>query len=252
MKNTWVSLVLFLCLLVGCKDAKQVARQDLRISSPYELLKTDPQKVHNDSDYKILHAAFEGLVIPDPESIKPLPGVAEHSSISPDGKIDEFFVRDNAKWSDETPVAAEDFVYAARRALSSKFACTAIDIFLPVRNAKAFFERKIRDFAVVGIHAVNSKTLIIELERSHPYFLMMLMHLSWSPLKDKVISTFVNSSRTLDLHSTFRIKVMSNGPFMYEERTPEVSVVLKKTTNIGTLRLFCQRQLRFFQSAIQQ
>jgi ABC-type oligopeptide transport system substrate-binding subunit len=64
-------------LLVGCKEKEEIVVQHhLRISSPYEMLGADPQKIYYDSDYKIVHAVFEGLVVPDPETLKPLPGVA--------------------------------------------------------------------------------------------------------------------------------------------------------------------------------
>ncbi|MDR0693185.1 MAG: peptide ABC transporter substrate-binding protein [Puniceicoccales bacterium] len=230
MKNTWLFLIISLCILVGCKKKEaNVVQQNLRISSPHELLNADPQQVYISSDRKIMQAAFEGLVVPDPETMKPLPGMAERWKVSPDKKVYEFFLRDNAIWSDGTPVTAGDFVYAAKRALSSKFACAAVDVFFPILNAKEFFNREIRNFSMVGIRAINSRTLIIELEKSDPYFLITLMHPCWFPLKDEVVASLEDYSRPLDdPSSVFKLKIISNGPFTFAERTPGESLLLKK------------------------
>ncbi|MDR1890557.1 MAG: peptide ABC transporter substrate-binding protein [Puniceicoccales bacterium] len=230
MKIAWLSFVISLCLLVGCKEKEEIViQQDLRISSPYELLGADPQKIYCNSDYKVMHAVFEGLVVPDPETMKPLPGVAERWNVSPDKKRYEFFLRDNAMWSDGTPVTAEDFVYAVERALSSKFACTSVEVFFPIRNAREFFNRKIRNFSKVGIRAVDARTLVIELEKSNPYFLMTIMHQCWFPLNKKVVASIEEYSRPLNyLSDHFKLKIISNGPFVFAERKPGVSLSLSK------------------------
>ncbi|MDR2778841.1 MAG: peptide ABC transporter substrate-binding protein [Puniceicoccales bacterium] len=229
--KAWISFIISLCLLAGCKKQEEVVvQQDLKISSPYELLSADPQKVYNNSDYKVMHAIFEGLVVPDPETMKPLPGVAERWSVSPDKKIYEFFLRDNATWSDGTPITAQDFVYTVKRALSSKFACAAVDVFFPILNAREFFSRKVRNFSKVGIRAINARTLVIELEKSNPYFLTTLMHQCWFPLNDKVVALLEEYNRPLDLSRTFKLKIISNGPFVFAERTPGVSLSLSKNS----------------------
>ena len=48
---------------------------------------------------------------------EPGPGVAKSWDISPDGLTYTFHLRDNAKWSDGTPVTAHDFWYSFRRCL---------------------------------------------------------------------------------------------------------------------------------------
>ncbi|MDR1890812.1 MAG: hypothetical protein LBQ23_01330 [Puniceicoccales bacterium] len=79
-------------------------------------------------------------------------------------------------WEDGIPVTARDFVDAVKRALSSKFACTSVDVFFPICNARGFFNRTVRNFSKVGIRAIDSGTLGIELEKSNLYFLMILMY----------------------------------------------------------------------------
>ncbi|MDR1413877.1 MAG: peptide ABC transporter substrate-binding protein [Puniceicoccales bacterium] len=227
MKRAWLFFLLALSLLAGCKEEK-VQMLHLKIASPYELINIDPQKIYRSSDYKILQAAFEGLVVPDPETMLPLPGIAERWTISPDGMEYKFFLRDNARWSDGTPVTADDFVFAVKRALSSKFACASVEVFFSIKNAKEFFNREMRDFSKVGIHAINSRMLLIELESRNPHFMEILTHPCWLPLNPKVVETFKEYDKGYYPHDVFKTKIISNGPFLFSERIPGTCILLQK------------------------
>ena len=217
--------------LVGCGRAKSTTQQRLKVMSMYELLTPDPQKVYNSSDYKIIQSVFEGLVVPDPETMEPLPGVAERWTVSPDGKLYEFYIRDNARWSDGSPVTAENFVFAVQRALSSRFACSNPELFFFVRNAREFFYRKIRDFSKVGITAINSRTLRIELAQCTPYFLNVLMHPCWSPLTQPIVESFEQFNKSFDAKNVIKLQIVSNGPFTFRERIPGDRLLMQKNIN---------------------
>lgn len=229
MKVIRLAMVIMVCgLLTACQQEKPVPSKDLRICSINELVYADPQKIFDDSDYKIIQSAFEGLIIPDPETMKPIPAVAERWTVSQDKKIYEFFIRDTAVWSNGKPVTAEDFVYSARRALSSKFMCPFAELFFPLKNARAFFNRDIRDFSKVGITAIDSRTLRITLEEPTPHFLTVLMHPCWSPLNDTVIASFKQYNQTYSGQSATKLRIISNGPFVFSERIPGSCLLMKK------------------------
>ncbi|MGO7917293.1 ABC transporter substrate-binding protein, partial [Rhizobium ruizarguesonis] len=63
---------------------------------------------------RIAGEIFEGLVTEDAKD-NPIPGQAESWTISPDGKVYTFKLRDGIKWSDGQPVTAGDFVFAFQR-----------------------------------------------------------------------------------------------------------------------------------------
>ena len=63
---------------------------------------------------EVLGDLFEGLVTLDPSG-KYIPGAASDWSLSDDGKVYTFKLRDDANWSDGEPVVAEDFVLAFQR-----------------------------------------------------------------------------------------------------------------------------------------
>lgn len=229
MKVIRLAVVMLMCgLLSACQQEKPVPSKDLRICSINELAYSDPQKVCDSSDYKIIQSAFEGLIIPDPETLKPTPAVAERWTVSSDKKTYEFFIRDTAVWSNGKPVTAEDFVYSARRALSSKFMCPFAELFFPLKNARAFFNREIRDFSKVGITAIDSRTLRITLEEPTPHFLTILMHPCWSPLNDTVVASFKQYNQTYGGQSAAKLRIISNGPFVFSERIPGTCLLLRK------------------------
>ena len=79
----------------------------------------DPQLVQENTAAQIVIDLFEGLIWLD-ENGQVQPAQAEKWTVSDDGKIYTFSLRD-AKWSDGTPVTAQDFVLGWQRAVDPKF-----------------------------------------------------------------------------------------------------------------------------------
>jgi oligopeptide transport system substrate-binding protein len=90
----------------------------LRYISGAEPESLDPQLPDGQPEARIHMALYEGLVEYGPKDQQPIPAIAKSWEISPN--IDEFVfhLRDNAKWSDGTPITARDFVYSFRRGLA--------------------------------------------------------------------------------------------------------------------------------------
>ena len=57
-----------------------------------------------------------GLWLRDPKTLDPIPGMAESWTISADGKTYTFSLRKDLKWSDGTPLTANDFVWTFEQA----------------------------------------------------------------------------------------------------------------------------------------
>ena len=86
-------------------------------SEPKDL---DPHIVTGVTEHNVLSALFEGLVAEHPKTLAPVPGTADHWTISPDLSSYRFHLRPDAKWSNGDPVTADDFVFAYRRMLSPR------------------------------------------------------------------------------------------------------------------------------------
>ncbi len=115
---------LIVSLIAGCSGSakgvyfgKTVAPKDnvLRYISGSEPESLDPQLPDGQPEARIFMALYEGLVEYGPKDQQPIPAIAKSWEISP--KVDEFIfhLRNNAKWSDGTPITAHDFVFSLRR-----------------------------------------------------------------------------------------------------------------------------------------
>ncbi len=143
-------LVLMFCvslLVGGCSSAadkryfgKTVVPKDniLRYVTGSEPETLDPQVSSGQPEARIYMALFEGLVEYGPKDMQPIPAIAKSWEIS--SNVDEFLfhLRDNAKWSDGTPITANDFVYSFRRGFDPKTLSTSTELGFFIRYAEQF------------------------------------------------------------------------------------------------------------------
>lgn len=106
-----ILLVIFIC------TSMRLDKADFTFCNNDEIRTVDPALASGNIEGRIISAVFEGLCAWDPKTCVPGPGVAKSWDISPDGLTYTFHLRDNAKWSDGTPVTAHDFWYSFRRCL---------------------------------------------------------------------------------------------------------------------------------------
>jgi oligopeptide transport system substrate-binding protein len=79
-----------------------------------EIRSIDPRLALGEPEGRVIVGLFEGLTNLDAKDLHPIPGVAESWDVSPDLRTYTFHFRDNAKWTDGTPVVAGDFVWQWR------------------------------------------------------------------------------------------------------------------------------------------
>lgn len=90
---------------------------DFTFCNGTEIKTVDPALVVGQPEGRVVWALFEGLVTYDPKTLAPRPGVAEDWTLSPDKRAYTFHLREDARWSDGTPLTAEDFHWSFRRLL---------------------------------------------------------------------------------------------------------------------------------------
>lgn len=113
-------------------------RAELALVGGGEPRTLDPALMTGQIEGRIAAAIFEGLMRRDGATLEPVPGVAEAVEIDPGGTIYTFHLRPDARWSDGTPVTAEDFVWSWRRLLSPDLGSEYAYILHGVRGARAF------------------------------------------------------------------------------------------------------------------
>lgn len=129
----------------------------------------DPQKAATFNETPILYDLFEGLVALDGEG-KTIPGAAESWTISPDGLVYTFQLRDGARWSNGDVVKAADFVASFRRLFAPETGATETGPLLVIKNASAIQQGNAKA-DTLGVAAPDAKSLEITLERPVPTFL---------------------------------------------------------------------------------
>ena len=91
-------------------------RADFVFNNGGEISTLDPAAVSGQPEMRVLHALYEGLTVKHPQTLEPLPGVAESWELSDDGRTWLFHLR-SARWSNGDALGAEDFVWSWRRVL---------------------------------------------------------------------------------------------------------------------------------------
>ncbi|WP_309397884.1 peptide ABC transporter substrate-binding protein [Cerasicoccus maritimus] len=229
-----LSVLFCLCalLLLGCGDRETPVErankeQILLRANGSEPAALDPHLVTGVTEHNILTALLEGLVRPDPETLKPLPGVAESWDISADGRVYTFHLREDALWSNGEPIQASDFVFAYERMLSPKLAAEYASLLYPMVNAEQFNTGELTDFSQVGVKALDPRTLEITLNEATPYFLSLLTHYTWYPVHPPTIFQH-GAIDQRDSRWTRPGNFVGNGPFTLEEWRVHDRIVVKK------------------------
>ncbi len=212
------ALAIFCIGLAGC--GAKGKRADLVMLNGAEPESLDPAVITGQPEGRIVNALFEGLTTFDRQG-HPIPGVAESWTVSPDAKTYLFKLRADAKWSDGTPVTARDFVASWRRTLTPETAASYNYQLFYVKNAKAFADGKLTDFAQVGVRALDDRTLEVTLENPTPFFLSLC---ATPPLEPVPL-------RAIERHGDDWIKpgrIVSNGAYILEDWRINDHVRLRK------------------------
>ena len=84
----------------------------IQISAP--IMSMDPLIGGDSTNVAVISNTMEGLFVVDADG-QIQNGLCDSYEVSDDQKTYTFHIRDNAKWSDGTPVTAQDFEYAWKR-----------------------------------------------------------------------------------------------------------------------------------------
>jgi len=130
----------------------------------------------------------EGLVGYTPEGdIRP--AAAERWTLSDDGRVYTFLLRENARWSNGEPVTAEDFVYSYRRLVDPATAALYTDSVNAVENAPAIIRGEASP-DTLGVEATGRHELRVTLSNQVPYFLALLAHPSMFPVYRPAVEAY--------------------------------------------------------------
>ena len=217
---SFLMLMLFISL-TGCGSGESNISLGNRTGILYwgngtEPASLDPHIATGVPEHHIMSSVMEGLVLKDRKSLEPRPGVAESWTISDDGRIYTFKLRDDARWSNGDPHIANDYVWSWWRALQPALGNQYAYMLFPIKNAKRYYDRETEDFGDVGVKALDQRTLQVTLTNPTPYFLQLLDHYSLFPVHQATIEKFGKADQR-GTRWSYEGNLVSNGPFKLDE-----------------------------------
>jgi len=164
-------------------------KQTLVRNNGAEVQSLDPHKIEGVPESNVNRDLFEGLLVTDVDG-HPAPGVAEKWD-NKDFKVWTFHLRKDAKWSDGTPVTAEDFVYSWQR-LADPNTASPYASYLQyghIANIDDIITGK-KPVTALGVKAIDANTFEVTLSEPVPYFYKLLVHPSVSPVPKSAVEKF--------------------------------------------------------------
>ena len=188
-------LSITLIFLIGCSENispvdSGLEQQIYHHGNGSEPQGIDPHIVTGVPEHHILISLCEGLTIPNPNpkgSDGYIPGTAESWSISDDGKEYIFKLNKNAKWSNGDPVTADDFVWSWKRILTASLGSQYPDMLYYLVGAYEYHNGQIDNFDEVGVKALDTRTLKVNLKNPTPFFIGLLSHYSTWPVHKETV-----------------------------------------------------------------
>ena len=213
---------------------------------------TDPQTwdvlaTSKSADTDAIVNTYDGLYEYDSEGVlQPALATSYDKTENADGTVSYTFrLRPNVKWVDSqgrqvAMVKADDFVAGMQHLLDAKggleylVAGHSPEESLIV-NAYAYSSGSLRDFAQVGVKAVDDTTLVYTLTKDVPYFMTMLGYSVFAPMSREYYTaqggkfgTEFDPSNPSYSYGRSPDKIAACGPYVVASHTAENTIVFKE------------------------
>ncbi|MDA8528297.1 peptide ABC transporter substrate-binding protein [Opitutaceae bacterium] len=142
----------------------------------------DPHRSTGAPESFIMSALWEALLERNVAGTDFVPSAAARWEISPDGRTYTFHLRPDAKWSNGEGVTARDWEQSLKRWLNPKLAAELANFADPIVGAYDYRTSQNSDPDSVGIRAIDTHTLELELIEPDVMFLDRLTSYPWYPV----------------------------------------------------------------------
>ncbi|MBQ8409622.1 MAG: hypothetical protein IJY39_12255 [Clostridia bacterium] len=235
-------IALFLCLaslvavFSGCAgkidSMSEYKGQQITMYLTENVYDLDPAHAYiNEATRTVVSLLFDTLFVLD-ENGKVKPSLAKGYTIEEDPNADEYFMYielNDSNWSDNTPVTADDVVYAWKRVLSYKNSYETASLLFDIKNARAYNEGEVSKDDI-GLTA-DGKLVSIQFEKPIDYdqFILNLTSLALAPLRESIVEKsedWAKKPGTMVCSGPFklaRISFSANGSQRYDDTHYDVS-----------------------------
>lgn len=186
----------------------------------------DVSRATDSAAFEIMGNCLQGLVMNNVnathDGIEQVGGDAESWTVSDDGTVWTFKLKEDAVWADGKPVTAHDYVYSFRRTADPKTGSPSSWYMTPIKNAEKVMDGEV-SVEELGIRAIDDKTLEITLEEPNVYFKEMLSNIAYFPQRQDKVEEWG------DKYGTEAKYFIGNGPFELAEWVHNSKIVMKKS-----------------------
>ncbi len=214
-----MAVVLLTVLLVGCNQRTEHKEKVIfRYNEAAGITSLDPAFSRSLENIWAVHQVFNSLVDLD-SNMQVVPSIAKKWSISDDGLVYEFELRDDIYFHDHPIfpngkgrlVTAEDFVYSFGRLLDSRLAASGAWVLSALDTDRHN-----------GILAVGNHKLRLYLKKPYPPFLGILSMKYCSVVPHEIVEHY---------GSDFRANPIGTGPFQFQAWIEDAKLVMIKNPN---------------------
>lgn len=174
---------------------------NLRITT--DVTSLDPQVTSANEEYNIFSQIFDSLYRFNGSDSEPVPALATDYTLSEDGTVYTFTLREGVKWHDGSDFTADDVVFTVNRFLT-----------MPATKNKAAF--------VTGAEKIDDHTVSISLQYAYPNFVMQLCSYPWCIVSKNAVEKYGDDNENM---------LIGTGPYKFVSNTTGVGVTLEVNEN---------------------
>ena len=189
------------------------------------VMSLDTDLATDGDSFEVIADCIDGLMQMDADGAAQ-PAIAESYDLSDDGTVYTFHLRD-AKWSNGTPVTANDFVFAWQRICKNagEYAYM-MDEIGNIKGAADIISGNAEP-STLGVTAQDDKTLVVELEVPVSFFPSLMYFPTFYPINEEFYNSLEDGT-----YGTSPDTFLSNGAFVLENYTPgSASLSVKKNSD---------------------
>ncbi|HEV8693554.1 MAG TPA: peptide ABC transporter substrate-binding protein [Lysobacter sp.] len=183
----------------------------------------------------VLRDLYEGLVTEDAAG-RLIPGMAERWSVSSDGRVWTFRLREGLRWSNGELLDAMQIVASFRRAFASTTAAPFGELFDALHNASAVQAGKL-PATTLGVAAPDARTVVFTLDRGAPLPALLTLPIAF-PVYLPAVETY-GAQHTRPGH------LVSNGAYRLAAWTPQANLVVERNPRFHAARDVAIERVRF-------
>ena len=199
-----------------------IEERTLRLPVPADFDTLDPALIIDQHSIELCEQLFLGLTDFSKDKYEPTPELATHWTVSSDGMIYTFFLRDDVRWTDGTKVTADDIEWTIQRNTRSTHDQAIHHNYLKVlKNTEKVLAGKIKDVKQIGVKAIDGHTIRFTLEHPAAYFPALTSLSVYRPLPRHIIEKYDDQWTDID-------KIVTNGSYELVHWEKERVLILQK------------------------